>query len=415
MAFDDEFDLNVGTLSNAFEGLSRSLTASLPPQGTPSRSDRGVLHEDSTTALTAEASPLEGESLPFPLVDTHAVLASAPSRRKFKLWWVPEEKTELVCGTIIGQGHAFCTILNCEKKHRQQRMCTIIPGEVYVQKSHDLAFIWPSAMTTPIESSHLEQWKTESHTLEKWLSIFSLIGEGTASPSFNIHKDIFSGQDLQEKVMEEKEVLSFKTPRPKKWKTSIKEDHEETITANFKDMFEGVNEAEDLKDASIITALFKELDRRSITLLEVFKMHVNRSEREAATSSASHHNADVRLTNLSRSIGERPLGMDEQFEAPTLWLTLATVAAELKEKMEDLKKDTERVKAGWSMFTRDPPLKSSDFSKRAAPFASKIKEVEKFAIDSVQILSQRFISPTPPGTGLQFGSCLVISTVSSKR
>jgi len=215
--------------------------------------------------------------------------------------------------------------------------------------------------------------------------------------------------------MEEKEVLSFKTPRPKKWKTSIKEDHEETITANFKDMFEGVNEAEDLKDASIITALFKELDRRSITLLEVFKMHVNRSEREAATSSASHHNADVRLTNLSRSIGERPLGMDEQFEAPTLWLTLATVAAELKEKMEDLKKDTERVKAGWSMFTRDPPLKSSDFSKRAAPFASKIKEVEKFAIDSVQILSQRFISPTPPGTGLQFGSCLVISTVSSKR
>ena len=396
MAFDDEFDLNVGTLSNAFEGLSRSLTASLPPQGTPSRSDRGGLFEDSTTEPTAEGSPLEGESLPSPFVDTHAVLASAPSRRKFKLWWVPEEKTELVCGTIIGQGHAFCTISNCSKNHRQQRFCTILPGEVYVQKSNDLAFIWPSAMTTPIDSSLLKQWRTESHTLEKWLSIFSLIGEGTASPSFNIHEDIFSGEDLREKVKEEKEVLSFKTPRPKKRKATLKEDPEDDIKESFENLFEGVNEVEGLKDASIIATLFKELDKRSITLLEAVKLHLNRYQRESATSVASHHNADVRLTNLSRSIGERPLGMDEQFEAPTLWLTLATVASELKEKLDEVKQDTENVKASWSMFAKDPPLKSSDFSKRAAPFAFKIKEVEKFAIDSVQMLSKKFISPIPP-------------------
>ena len=160
---------------------------------------------------------------------------------------------------------------------------------------------------------------------------------------------------MKAKVREEKEVLSFKTPRPKKRKASIKEDLEDNVKEKFKDMFEGVNETEDLKDASIIAALFKELDKRSITLLEAFKLHVDRFYRETAISSSSHHNADVRLSKLNRSIGERPLGMDEQFEAPTLWLTLATVASELKEKLEEVKRDTEKVKASWTMFVQDPP------------------------------------------------------------
>ena len=78
----DEFDLNLGTLSTTFEGISHNFET-MRLQGTPSTnssSNRGVSQTESR--LTGESSP--------PAINVQAVIASAPSRKKFKLWWVPE-------------------------------------------------------------------------------------------------------------------------------------------------------------------------------------------------------------------------------------------------------------------------------------------------------------------------------------
>jgi len=71
-----------------------------------------------------------------------AVLASAQDSRRYKLWRVPEV-TDGFCFQLIGQGGLFCIIKKCTTKHRGVKFFHPLPGEVYVQKTQDLAFIAP--------------------------------------------------------------------------------------------------------------------------------------------------------------------------------------------------------------------------------------------------------------------------------
>ena len=59
-------------------------------------------------------------------------------------------------------------------------------------------------------------------------------------------------------------------------------------------------------------------------------MHLGVFKKENSISLSCHQNVDARLNKLKLHIGDRPDGMDEQFEAPMLWLTLASVASEMK-------------------------------------------------------------------------------------
>jgi len=79
-------------------------------------------------------------------LDTQAIQASASANTRYKLWHVPEDEVSFVCARMIGQGHAFCTLRNCTTNHRQDRVCTTIPGEAYVQRNNESSFIWPSVM-----------------------------------------------------------------------------------------------------------------------------------------------------------------------------------------------------------------------------------------------------------------------------
>ena len=344
---------------------------------------------------------MTGESS-LPSIDFKAVIASAPSRRKFRLWWVPEENETIsaVCGHIIGQGHAFCTNINCTVNHRQQRVCPIFPNEVYVQKTNDTAFIWPSIVTTSLTQDILNAWETETHTLEDWIHVFDCIKDGTSSPQFKSDEDVFSSDDLKTRVKYEKEVLAFKTPRPKKRKADITTDTDNVLPSKFKNLFEDIKSEEELNQTSTLGAIFRELDSRSISLLDAFKMHVGVFKKENSISMSCHQNVDARLNKLKLHIGERPTGMDEQFEAPTLWLTLASIASEMKLMMEVIQKENNILQSNWKSLELNPPLSSNDFTSRAAPLAQKIKEIEQFTVNSVQMLSQQMNFSNHPSASM---------------
>ena len=61
------------------------------------------------------------------------------------------------------------------------------------------------------------------------------------------------------------------------------------------------------------------------------------------------------------------------------------------------------MKANWKLLELNPPLSSQDFSSRAASLAHKIKEIEQFTVNSVQMLSQQIgISQHPTASMTPF-------------
>ena len=377
----DEFNLNVGNLSRSLDHVVLGL------QGPAFGSDGGGSISSPDRVSTPSTVPGSGES--GLNIDTRAVQASASTNRKYKLWNVREEEVSFICARTIGQGHVFCTLKNCTKKHRgQERLCTVIPGEAYVQRDSETAFMWPSVMITSLDPELATSWKNTPQTFDEWVTMFNLVkDDDESSPS--AQKSIYglTSADFEEKAKEESKLLAFKTPRPKRRKTNVEDDFN---LPEFKNIMEGLQADDvDMSDSSTIHSLFKELDERSKLLLEVLKNHVLSFEEERNINAACNRNADIRLSRLKMNVGDRPEGLDSKFDAPSLWLSLASVATELSTTMETFHFENSKVKAELKTLTFDPPLRSSEFSKRAEPFAMKIREIESFVQSSVGHIVRR--------------------------
>ena len=321
-------------------------------------------------------------------IDIRAVQASASVSRKYKLWYVSKEEASSICARMIGQGHAFCTLKNCSKNHQQERVCTIIPGEAYVKRNPDSAFSWPSVMMDSLEDDLATSWKNSPQTFDDWVTMFNLVKEDDeTSPSSQKRVYGLTSADLEEKVREQSKYLAFKTPRPKRRKQN---DTDDIKLPQFKSTMEDLKaDDEEMKNSSTILALFKELDSRSQMLLQALKDHSLNFEEERSINVACNHNADIRLSRLKMNVGDRPVGLDSKFDAPNLWLSLASVATELSNMMESFEYENAKIKAQLKLASMDPPLRSSDFSKRAEPFATKIREIESFVQTSVGHIVQR--------------------------
>ena len=370
---DDEFNLNVGNLSRTLDDM---LAFQEPARG----GDRGVL------ALASPSTPstFSGSGESNVNIDTQAVQASASSNRKYKLWHVPEDELAFTCARMIGQGHAFCTLKNCSKNHQSDRVCTIIPGEAYVKRSNDSAFSWPSVMLNSLEEDLASSWKISSQSFDDWVTNFNLVTENDeSSPSTHKREYGLTLAELEAKAKEQSKFLAFKTPRPKRRKTNVTDADK---LPQFKDL---QTEADDMTDTATLFSLFKELDSRSKLLLEVLKRNDINFEEERNINAACNKNADIRLSRLKMNVGVRPDGLEPKFDAPNLWLSLASVASELSNMMETFQYENSKVHAKFKLMTMDPPLRSSDFSKRAEPFAIKIKEIESFVQSSVGHIVRR--------------------------
>jgi len=87
--------------------------------------------------------PFRGES-PSSFNDMlmQATTVSNQGGKKYRLWCVPTDSKE-ICMGLIGAGASFCTIRGCRKNHRGQSYHIASPGEVYVAKSSDTAYVEP--------------------------------------------------------------------------------------------------------------------------------------------------------------------------------------------------------------------------------------------------------------------------------
>jgi len=179
-------------------------------------------------------------------------------------------------------------------------------------------------MITALDPDLATSWKNSPQTFDELVTMFNLVKDDDDSSSPSAQKRIYglTSADFEEKAKEESEFLAFKTPRPKRRKPIVED---EFTLPELKDIMEGLQaDGEEISGSSTIHSLFKELDGRSKLRLQVLKNHVSSFEEERNINATCNQNEDISLSCLKMNVGDRP-----EFDAPSLWLSLASVATEL--------------------------------------------------------------------------------------
>lgn len=147
---------------------------------------------------------------------------------RYRLWHVSDKEIPFVCGRVIWQGHAFCTLKNCSKNHQQDRVCTLLPGEAYVKQSCDSAF-------KSLESELAISRKNASQSFDEWVTMFNLVQESDDFPPSSQKRVCgVTLEELEERAKKQSKLLAFKTPKPKRRKQNAEE---EVNLLEFKSMF----------------------------------------------------------------------------------------------------------------------------------------------------------------------------------
>jgi len=119
-----------------------------------------------TSSVTINREPVRGESS---FLYTHPK-TTTPGLRKYRAWCF-DVNDEDICLGLLGQGTTFCTVKNCKKTHRSNVYHVALPGELYVARTADTAFVDPVVKTSVLREDLLERWEEMSCTLDENLSI----------------------------------------------------------------------------------------------------------------------------------------------------------------------------------------------------------------------------------------------------
>jgi len=222
----------------------------------------------------------------------------------------------------LGQGATFCTVKNCKKSHRSNVYHVALPGELYVTRTAETAFVDPVVKTSVLNEDLLERWKEMSCALDEWATLFRLVDKDKHhQAATNVKFYVF---DLNERDQEESNALAFKTPRKRKQVDML---NEALTIPPFAKSIEPLSEESINPDANR-NDIF-ELDARTMNMRSTLEKVISTVEQERATSLLYFESSDARFSKLSTVLGSKPNGLDAKFEAPNLWLTVGSVAEEV--------------------------------------------------------------------------------------
>ena len=150
------------------------------------------------------------------------------------MWTLPStEQAEDTCLSFIGHGgSAFCTLANCHKKHQNLAFCNVVPGEAYVARAPDSAFVAPSIKLSFLTEQTIQSWFNTSNTLEEWNELFDWAKKEYEEASEDTISPKISEEDIKLRNETEKRFMDFKTPKKRK----LEEDPHPISKPQFKKM-----------------------------------------------------------------------------------------------------------------------------------------------------------------------------------
>jgi len=370
-------------LDAVLEGLSLA-TSEDREGGVVGMSTRSNISESSISSNTPSrlnlygqgSHPPRGES-PSPFNDLLAQVTTVPNQvgKKYRLWCVPVDSKE-ICMGLIGAGASFCTIRGCRKNHRGQNYHIESPDEAYVAKSSEAAFVEPRLNTKHLSHSLLDSWKDLLITLEEWTSLFALVQEKEEG-----EREVkFSLSDIKIKDEEEATAIAFKTPKKRKY---LEPQSPSMLMPTFDRLI--ADDARSL-DLNMAENYLNELDRRSIQLREVITSWITRSDSQQNDALSFYHSTDVKLTRLASSVGRKPSTLEAKFDAPNLWLSMATITDEVTATQDFQSKQIKELKD--EMLAKVPESKLQFIQESVI---QRIVELESFAMESTKRLQENIM------------------------
>jgi len=360
-------------------------------------SNQGHLDSSSSPFSHVEApSPQAGDPGESKLISLSlppAVVATAIDQRKYRLWRTPYE-SEHACYRLIGQGASFCILNRCSTNHKGAlKHWHPLPGELFVLKSPSTAFIAPVIQSQKLSETLLKQWFKDSCTIDEWHQRFLLASQELSRPSSREPNESVTDLDLAAKGADVTATLAFKTPARKTRPVTMDTVHD---VPEFMEIAAGFDEDMDLHQA-----IQERFDVVGSTMQTMYLTQ----QREHHDSIKGLESSDLKLTQLTNIIGDRPMGLDSRYVAPNLWLSIATLADEVHrvaEEQLDLIGHSNKVNAVSSDIQRlESRLNASVPQSSWAILNKQLESLQSFAIDSTRRLNNRISSISSPTGSLK--------------
>ena len=68
------------------------------------------------------------------------------------------EESDVICGAVMSQGVAFCVKEKCAIKHRSKSIIKAKPGNLYILKNNETAFLTPTISTANTHGEVVDKW-----------------------------------------------------------------------------------------------------------------------------------------------------------------------------------------------------------------------------------------------------------------
>ena len=285
---------------------------------------------------------------------------SMKSIKKFSLFCAPSVDSEFdtIRFAKKGQGSTSCTNRHCSiPSHSNKPRFEVDKGDIFIAANPDCAFSKAYINTSQLDPTLLQSWLTDQKTEEQLKETF--LAASRAKRDYDSTKGTKIGlvtqKDLQNAFDFKISKVSFKTP--KRLKTEALSVYANLVLPIYRPLIPEDNAK--LEDSSIQDYL-KTLDGRitdiskSITMLR--EVQVNKS----VNTYDLYSSLDAQFEQLSSTIGKKPDSLDERFDAPDLWLSLASVANQInKISFQDISKDVVNLNSRLAIIERI----SSSFQK----------------------------------------------------
>ena len=310
---------------------------------------------------------------------------SSKISKNYKVFVVHEPS--MICGRVLNQGVTFCMNKKCAINHRSVDTATLVEGELYVvkttEKGRSVAFLEPSCQSTNIDESFVEKWSDWSKSLDAWSKIFRL-----ATNTLEIND-----KASYENMMKEKAVMdSIRTSKtPRKVKKELKPGDPPSVYSSF------MNKKED-EEATTNDEKFVHIDQAFLLMYEeIKKVYVKNLVLEKLLSDSTE-NLDLRLTELQDDVGNKPSHLDAEFDAPSIWGTVGSLAnhvkhAEPKDSKQDFIPEAKVVKliqdSEYSLKSNFTSTLKSEVDNATFPVNRKVDTVKNTLIETARRLKDQ--------------------------
>jgi len=382
-------------LAAVLEGLDLGSSPRSGVQGGSASIDSGDFSDSTNVrgspSTIGTAGSVKGESF---ISSSLPGYSTAGSQRKYRLWCCPSDSD--ICLGLKGQGQTFCTLANCTKNHRTGSFQPALPGEVYVAKTSDSAFVNPYISGTNLSEELLNSWKATLCTLQEWIRLFSLVKLQNDDENEEVEPKQVSKEDLLESQSLFANAMDFKTPRKKNISFA-------TGAVDLVPMFSNLdidNKGPQTEGQIDMLGALKALDKRSLSLRDAVQTLHDQLIQNDATTNSLFDIADIKYQDLKTDVGSKPLVLDGNYDAPSLWLTIAQIIDEFtsfsdtqSSEVHSFRKDIEDLKHDLKSVPTNVKLHFSPLEDRIEAlqdFTVKMARQLKARVDQINIDPDRF-------------------------